>query len=1128
MRAGSDRRLRFSATDLANFVACQRLTLLERDAVLNGTPRPERDSPMADLLARLGDGHERRYLELQRSGDGVVVEIPVGSQDEESLRAAEMRTLQAMRGGADVIYQATFFDGKWGGRADFLVKVQQPSQLGAWSYEVLDTKLSRRTKPAAILQLCEYSLQVGRLQGHLPDQMHIVLGDGRRESISLHEVTAYYRHLRGRFDEVVSSDRQPPYPEPVNHCQLCRWNAQCEEIRREDDHLSLVARISRGQVKKLNTAALKTVVELANAPSNTQVSHLSPLTFERLRDQAKLQVKARAEDQLLYEMLEPIVGRGLSLLPTPSASDLFFDIEADPLFEDGGLEYLFGVRTAVGERTEYRSWRANNRSEEKLAFEAFIDFVIVRLDADPAMHVYHYADYEKAAMKRLMARHGTREMEVDRLLRGEVFVDLYAVVRGAVRLGAESYSLKTVEHLYLPARTDTVQDGAASIIEYERWRMTGDGAILDEIEKYNAVDCVSTQLLRGWLEQRRTELVAAGANVPRPDVEESAPSEQALQNAAANEQRARGLLDPVRDIGLDSSQRWLLAEMLDWHQREDRPQWWDYFYRLSLSDEELIDDTAAIGGLRFVGVIDRSSSSVLHEFAFPTGQEHKLSVGTAVRDPRTQRRCGTVAAIDDRIGKLVTKSRYELEDPPQALVPDTHANTKVLRDAIARMVDWILEAPKDERGAFESGVALLQRRPPGSGAVRREGESVEAAALRVARELRAGVFPIQGPPGSGKTFLGARLIFDLVRQGRKVGIAGPSHRAISNLVQEVCKASKESGRRVRIVQKTELEQEVDDCVQLVAKNEEVEEAMGEVDVVAGTPWLFARRTMLQQFDVLVVDEAGQVPLANALAICGAAPVMILLGDPQQLPQPAVGAHPAGASPSTLEHLLAGHPTISADLGLFLDLTWRMHPSITSVVSELSYEGRLESQSECALQEVSGSDALSGAGVRFLSVEHSGNRVASSEEAQAVADLVEDLCTRQWRSRDGEWRDITLDDILIVAPFNAHVARLSGVLPEGARIGTVDKFQGQEAAVTIFSMGTSSADDAPRGLEFIFNLNRLNVAISRGRALSVLVASPRLLDAECRNAAQVRLVNALCRLVEVATPVQVRPPLVAAG
>jgi superfamily I DNA and/or RNA helicase len=206
----------------------------------------------------------------------------------------------------------------------------------------------------------------------------------------------------------------------------------------------------------------------------------------------------------------------------------------------------------------------------------------------------------------------------------------------------------------------------------------------------------------------------------------------------------------------------------------------------------------------------------------------------------------------------------------------------------------------------------------------------------------------------------------------------------------------------------------------------------------------------------------------------------------------------------------------------------MHPDITKVVSELSYENRLKSEAECALQEVSGSDALSGSGVRFLSVDHSGNRVASDEEADAGADLVNELCTRQWRGRDGEWRDITLDDIVIVAPFNAHVARLSGPLPEGARIGTVDKFQGQEAAVTIFSMGTSSAEDAPRGLEFIFNLNRLNVAISRGRALAILVASPRLLDAECRNAEQVRLVNALCRLVEVAVPVDLHVPVPVAG
>jgi uncharacterized protein len=276
--------------------------------------------------------------------------------------------------------------------------------------------------------------------------------------------------------------------------------------------------------------------------------------------------------------------------------------------------------------------------------------------------------------------------------------------------------------------------------------------------------------------------------------------------------------------------------------------------------------------------------------------------------------------------------------------------------------------------------------------------------------------------------------------------------------------------------------------------------------------------MAEALDALVVDEAGQMSLANVVAVGGAARNLVLLGDPQQLSQPSRGTHPPGADRSALEHLLDGRATVPPDRGLFLATTWRMHPQVCAFVSEVAYDGRLESHPDCARQEVGGQGPLAGYGLRHVAVEHAGNRVTSPEEVEAVAALVADLVGRPWADAAGRTRPLGLEDVLVVAPYTAHVARLGAALPAGARVGTVDRFQGQEAPVVVFSMATSSADDLPRNLEFLLSLNRLNVAVSRARGLAVLVASPRLLEARCRTPHQLRLANALCRLMELSAGV----------
>jgi uncharacterized protein len=410
----------------------------------------------------------------------------------------------------------------------------------------------------------------------------------------------------------------------------------------------------------------------------------------------------------------------------------------------------------------------------------------------------------------------------------------------------------------------------------------------------------------------------------------------------------------------------------------------------------------------------------------------------------------------------------------------------------------------------------------------REDEVALAAAIRVAPRLEGSTLAVQGPPGSGKTYLGAAVTVELVRRGRKVGVTANSHRVIGHLLDEVAKLAGQDGVEVSIGQKTDGSGDcTSDAAEPYSGYGELLEALesGEVNVVGGTAWLWSRPEFASAVDVLIIDEAGQLSLANAVAVSAAARNLVLLGDPQQLDQPLQGTHPPGAEASALGHVLAGQSTMPPEMGLFQERTRRLHPDLCRFTSEAFYEGRLESEEWLARQGLAGTGQLTGTGVRFVPVVHEGNRNESPEEAAVVGRLIRELVESgaTWTDSEGRRHPLKWTDVLVVAPYNAQVAAIARALPS-ARAGTVDKFQGQEAPVSIYSMATSSPEDAPRGMEFLYSLNRLNVATSRARCLAAVVASPALIRVRARTPRQMRLANALCRFLELAGLSPEQPPV----
>jgi predicted RecB family nuclease len=1131
MRSLGD-RLELSASDLASHLGCRHLTQLDFLVAKGRLTPPRWRDPTLDVLQQRGLELEGLYLDHLR-GQGLSI-AQVGEGE-----AGVDRTIAAMRDGADVVYQATLQSGRWHGRADFLRRVNRPSRFGAWSYEVLDAKLARDTRAGTILQLCLYSDMLGEIQGVLPEQMHVVMpGEPLRlEPFRVQDFLAYHRLVQRRLTVAVAGTASDSYPEPVPQCDICRWWPRCDQQRRKDDHLCLVAGISKLQIQELRGQGVDTLAALAELPVPLafRPARGAPETYVRVRQQARIQLEGRLAGAPRHEMLDVVAGQGLCRLPEPSPGDVFLDLEGDPFVDTAGLEYLLGWTIGPAHASEYQSRWAFDPAAERAAFEACIDLVMERWQRFPELHIYHFAPYEPAALKRLMGRYATRESELDRLLRAERFVDLHAIVRQAIRASVERYSLKDLEPFHgfereVPLREASLQRHALERAMELRKPDAVPAGTLATVEAYNRDDCISAIRLRDWLEGLRANLVQAGQAIPRPELQAGEPSEAVdEQQRRVDElyERLAGDLspDPNERRGPEKQARWLLANMLDWHRREKKATWWEYFRLRDLSDQELVEERAAIAELEFVERVATPARSVVDRYRFPP-QECEVRDGDTLHD--NEKRFATVEAIDIAACTIdIRKGPSVAAEHRSSLFRHDDISDKVKRESLIRLGRWVADHGIDAPGPFRAARDLLLRRPPRPGAEIVAGEDGLGAARGWVEALEHSLLPIQGPPGAGKTYTGARMITALVRAGRKVGITALSHKVIRNLLDEVARAAEAERTPLCCVQK--VSDPSDEARVSIVETESNAETLaaiqsGAAQVAAGTAWLWAREEFFEAVDVLFVDEAGQLTLADVLAVSQAAKNLVLLGDPQQLGQPLQGSHPEGTDVSALEHILGEHKTIPAAQGLFLEHTWRLHPRICDFTSELFYEDRLRPRPNLERQVLDGPTPFAGAGLWFMPVPHQGNQTSSPEEVERVALLVGHLTAGSvhWTDQANDRRPLRLSDILIIAPYNAQVAALKSRLPE-AHIGTVDKFQGQEAPVVICSLTTSSPEEAPRGMEFLYSPNRLNVAVSRAKTACILVGSPALFEPECRSPRQMRLANAFCRYLELAGSV---PPEVA--
>lgn len=1139
-------RLTFSPTDLVRFLESPFSSWMDRYHAENpGIFKPDELSEDAELIIRTGEEHERAILKQLRGSASGVVEI-------ERTNAAVRSTIAAINSRATIIYQAKLEAGDFAGYSDFIILDETTGR-----YQIWDTKLARSVKPYYAIQLCCYSEMFAEMVGEsLPEKFGIILGADERgvsERVELRvdDFIHYYRHLKTCFlamqaDFDGNLDNRP-IPDP--RADHGRWQSFADRYIDERDHLVRVAGISTGQIKKLNEAGIMTLAALSEV-SVMRVPKLPQPTLDKLVHQARLQKETRdlrmvnkkaiARFDVLPPQDETGMLVGLGALPPEHTADVYFDMEGYPL-TPGGLEYLFG-NTTIDPTTGafgFTDFWAHDRAGEKIAFEEFIDWVYARWRQNPGMHIYHYAPYEITAVRRLSIQHDTRQDEVDELLRHKVFVDLYKVVRRGLRIGEDSYSLKKVERIYWPdSRTGVVTLSIGSVVHYARWMQSGEpqewqhSPILREIRDYNKDDCDSTAELAKWLRK----LAAENGIPPASDASALSSADQSDIKPVSEVVAARlEIANKLKASDDDVSK--VLGDLVDFHRREGKPVWWKFFDRAEAEVETLRDDNGCVAEVEAIGEPVPEKRSLVQEYRFDATQECKLSAGersnvgfTHNVDPKFN-----LFEIDLLAGTLKLKAGPKIlenfggEFPASGcLIPDEFVNPDPIPAALTAVAEQQLSGHLNA-----AALALLTRRAP-SGLLENAQSSAIQHAVGVARSMKGECLVIQGPPGTGKTYTASHMIAALLSDGMKVGVTSNGHKAIVNLLGAAgCAVRGNDGRLRGLKVGGDFEGALfDDNPDLgYAKSGKAAAEAYSDGIIGGTAWVFSNDEMAGRLDFLFVDEAGQVPLANVVAMSRATKNLVLLGDQMQLEQPILGSHPGDSRLSALQYALKDianssedstlfHPVVPPTYGIFLGESRRMHPSVCTFISESVYDGRLHSFPDCARQEIKVSDTSTDFriehGIAFIGIEHDGNTQQSAEEVERIRAIFDELIGRPYTATSGITRPLDLSDFLFIAPYNAQVRALEAALPSGSRVGSVDRFQGQEAPVCILSLCSSVGEYGSRGLGFILDQNRINVAISRAQCLAIVVGDPRIANSSTGSLGGMRLLNLLCKLQSVGT------------
>lgn len=1123
-----------SPSDLNNFVACK-YTVLNEIKYHNKEIRKSPDRANDKLWKEMGVEHEKRHYKILK--EKYKKSITIKSDLNEKDRFDE--TVRAIQKGYDLIYHAYLIDDNLRGEADFLIKCDTKSDLGDYSYEVYDTKITRNLKPRHITQITAYSDMLGKIQKVLPEKMYLIDGSDEYHSFKTIEYIDLFNHSKKEFIKFLSNtSKEKIYPEKCSYCNLCDWKDECDKTWENDNYINLVAGSNKSQIEKLKKNKIRTVEQLSKTKLTAIDLKINAESFKKIQLQAQLQEEKRNTGEDKIVILDSDFGKGFYKLPKPDEGDVFFDIEGYPRM-DRPFEYLHGLYYKDKGKLKFKDlWAKNyNKESEKNIFIELINFLEKRFVEYPNAHIYHYASYEKRAIRELATSYSSEfpkgDIVNDDLLRKEKYVDLFSIVSQSIRTSERDLSLKSIEKFYNFKRKADIVKADDSVIKYDNWIATKNEKYKQDIIKYNEEDCISTYLLREFLVKNKPENIDWFVKQEEVTKEGEEPNKyrRRASNKLSREEVEVDLNNRLEKKKNKTNKKFVenLKNFIGFHWKSNKPEFWEVFDRAEKTHLELEDDTECIANSVLINDKPKvTEEGFIYSYRF-NDQNYKQKEGKSAFDAHQIKGLGTIYSIEENfpdkniVKILVSKRRKNIEMPSlltlgNTMPPQVHQHDQALNKFLE---DYILNNGEN----YKSIMDMLERKEPDiknikSGSILiEENKDLITQSIEIVKNLNNSYLTIQGPPGTGKTYTSAKIIIELMKAGKKVGVTSNSHEAIKTLLIAIEQQAVDQNYEFSGMRKSKSSDKHEwKFIRNVTTGKPLN--MDSYSLFAGTSWFFVDPRMNKTLDYLFIDEAGQVALGTTIANATSADNLVLIGDQMQLSQPMRAKHEGYARMSSLDFILEDDDTISIDKGVFLNVTRRLNKKICNYISTSFYDSRLTSDPITETRSVNLKlDPIKDEGLFYVPIDHNGCSQRSDEEADLVEKVFNKIVDKEYKSENITGK-ISAKDIMVVAPYNAQAnnirERLKKKFKDDVRVGTIDLFQGQEAKVVLISMTTSDVESLPRHKDFFFSRNRLNVAISRAECVAIIIFNQNLLLASASNIKEMKLINSFCKLLTFKT------------
>ena len=1123
-----------SPSDLNNFVACK-YTVLNEIKYHNKEIRKSPDRANDKLWKEMGVEHEKRHYKILK--EKYKKSITIKSDLNEKDRFDE--TVRAIQKGYDLIYHAYLIDDNLRGEADFLIKCDTKSDLGDYSYEVYDTKITRNLKPRHITQITAYSDMLGKIQKVLPEKMYLIDGSDEYHSFKTIEYIDLFNHSKKEFIKFLSNtSKEKIYPEKCSYCNLCDWKDECDKTWENDNYINLVAGSNKSQIEKLKKNKIRTVEQLSKTKLTAIDLKINAESFKKIQLQAQLQEEKRNTGEDKIVILDSDFGKGFYKLPKPDEGDVFFDIEGYPRM-DRPFEYLHGLYYKDKGKLKFKDlWAKNyNKESEKNIFIELINFLEKRFVEYPNAHIYHYASYEKRAIRELATSYSSEfpkgNIVNDDLLRKEKYVDLFSIVSQSIRTSERDLSLKSIEKFYNFKRKADIVKADDSVIKYDNWIATKNEKYKQDIIKYNEEDCISTYLLREFLVKNKPENIDWFIKLEEITKEGEEPKKyrRKAPNKLSREEVEVDLNNRLEKKKNKTNKKFVenLKNFIGFHWKSNKPEFWEVFDRAEKTHLELEDDTECIANCVLINDKPKvTEDGFIYSYRF-NDQNYKQKEGKSAFDAHQIKGLGTIYSIEENfpdkniVKILVSKKGKNIEMPSlltlgNTMPPQVHQHDQALNKFLE---DYILNNGEN----YKSIMDMLERKEPdikniksGSTLIE-ENKDLITQSIEIVKNLNNSYLTIQGPPGTGKTYTSAKIIIELMKAGKKVGVTSNSHEAIKTLLIAIEQQAVDQNYEFSGMRKSKSSDKHEwKFIRNVTTGKPLN--MDSYSLFAGTSWFFVDPRMNKTLDYLFIDEAGQVALGTTIANATSADNLVLIGDQMQLSQPMRAKHEGYARMSSLDFILEDDDTISTDKGVFLNVTRRLNKKICNYISTSFYDSRLTSDPITETRSVNLKlDPIKDEGLFYVPIDHNGCSQRSDEEADLVEKVFNKIVNKEYKSENITGK-ISAKDIMVVAPYNAQAnnirERLKKKFKDDVRVGTIDLFQGQEAKVVLISMTTSDVESLPRHKDFFFSRNRLNVAISRAECVAIIIFNQNLLLASASNIKEMKLINSFCKLLTFKT------------